>query len=55
MKNCVETENCECGHIREDSNHYLLQCPNYKSQRNVMLDKVKKTITKAKHIAPQQL
>ncbi len=24
IKNCVETENCECGHIREDSNHYLL-------------------------------
>ncbi len=41
IKNCVETENCECGHITEDSNHYLLQCPNYTSQRNVMLEKVK--------------
>ncbi len=54
IKNCIETENCECGHTREDSNHYLLQCPNYTSQRNVMLDKVK-TITKTKHIAPQHL
>ncbi len=50
IKNCVEKENCECGHITEDSNHYLLQCPNYTSQQNVMLNKVK-TITKTKHIA----
>ncbi len=53
INNWVETENCECGHIMEDSNHYLLQCPNYTSQRN-MLDKVK-TITKTKYIAPQHL
>ncbi len=32
----------------------VLQCPNYTSQRNVMLDKVKK-ITKTKHIAPQHV
>ncbi len=30
IKNCIETENCECGHIREDSNHYLLRSPNLK-------------------------
>ncbi len=35
IKNCAETDNCECGYIREDSNHCLLQCPNYTSQRNV--------------------
>ncbi len=32
IKNCVEAGNCECGHIREDSKHYLLQCSNYTSQ-----------------------
>ncbi len=54
IKNSVGTENCECGLIREDSNYYLLQCPNYTSQQNVMLEKVK-TITKTKYIAPQHL
>ncbi len=54
IKNCVEAGNCECGHIREDSKHYLLQCSNYTSQRNVMLDKVK-TITNTKYVPPQHV
>ncbi len=29
IKNCVEAENCERGHIKVDSKHYLLQCSNY--------------------------
>ncbi len=32
IKNCVEAGNCECGHIRGDSEHYLLQCSNYTFQ-----------------------
>ncbi len=54
IKNCVEAGNCECGHIREDSKHYLLQCSNYTSQRNVMVDKVK-AITNTKYFPPQQI
>ncbi len=34
--------------------HYLLQCSNYTSLGNVILDKVK-TITKTKYISPQHL
>ncbi len=54
IKNCVEAGNCEFRHIREDSKHYLLQCSNYTSQRNVMLDKVK-TITNTKYVPPQHI
>ncbi len=54
IKKCVETENCKCSYIREDSKHYLLQCHNYTSQQNVVLEKVK-TITKTKYFAPQYL
>ncbi len=54
IKNCVEAGNCECGHIREDSKHYLLPCSNYTSQRNVMLEKVK-TITNTKYVPPQHI
>ncbi len=38
IKICVGTGNCECGHIREDSKYYLLQCSNFTSQQSVMLD-----------------
>ncbi len=54
IKNCVEVGNCEWGHIREDSKHYLLQCSNYTSQQNVMLNKVK-TITNTKYVPPEHL
>ncbi len=54
IKKCVQADNCVCGHTREDSKHYLLQCSNYTSQRNGMLDKVK-TITKTNYISPQNL
>ncbi len=54
IKNYVEAGNCECGHIRENSKHYLLQCSNNTSQRNVMLDKVK-MITNTKYVRPQHL
>ncbi len=50
--NYVEAGNCECGHIGEDSKHYLLQCSNYTFQWNVMLDKVK-TITNTNYVPPQ--
>ncbi len=31
IKDCVEADYYECGHIREDSKYYLLQCSNYTS------------------------
>jgi hypothetical protein len=54
IKNCIETENCECGHSREDSKHYLLHCSTYTIQRTLMLDKVK-TIAKSNHVSPANL
>ena len=33
----IDSPACPCGHIREDSNHYLLQCPLYFQARNKML------------------
>ena len=37
----VDSPRCPCGHIREDSNHYLLQCPLYVQARNKMLHEIR--------------
>ena len=36
---------CPYGHIREDSNHYLLQCPLYFHARNKMLSDIRQLNT----------
>ena len=38
--NLVSTQNCSCGHPIEDSYHFLLQCPNYRAQRNILFAKL---------------
>ena len=36
----VESPDCECGEAREDINHFLLECPVYKTQREVMTKRI---------------
>lgn len=36
-KNIILSAECQCGHPREDSKHYLLACPVYTNQRKEML------------------
>ena len=41
----IDSPACLCGHIREDSNHYLLQCPLYFQARNKMLNDIRQLCT----------
>ena len=41
----IHSPACPCGHIREDSNHYLLQCPLYVQARNKMLNDIRQLCT----------
>ncbi len=53
IKSFVEAETFECCH-REDCKHDLLQCTNYTSQRNVILEQFN-TIIKTNYISPQNI
>ena len=39
-KGCNDRPNCECGHIREDTRHFILFCPLYSEQRQIMLTNI---------------
>ena len=41
----IDSPACPGGHIREDSNHYLLQCPLYFQARNKMLNDIRQLCT----------
>ena len=41
----IDSPACPCGHIREDSNHYLLQCLLYFQARNKMLNDIRQLCT----------
>ena len=41
----VDSPVCACGHNREDSNHYLSQCPLYFQARNKMLNEIRQLNT----------
>ena len=32
----VASPSCSCGYYNETINHYVLQCPNYTNQRNIL-------------------
>ena len=33
----VDSPACDCGHVRENNRHYLLDCPLYTSERDIMV------------------
>ena len=41
----IDSPACPCGHIREDSSPYLLQCPLYFQARNKMLNDIRQLCT----------
>ena len=42
--NKVDSPECKCGYRKEDVAHFVLQCPEYETQRNVMLDQISLTL-----------
>ena len=37
----IESPTCNCGHNNEDTNHYLLDCPLYIYERNILFGKIR--------------
>ena len=46
---------CECGHSRENSHHYLLDCKSFISQRRTMLSSSPNTVTNSEQITTHLL
>ena len=36
--NIVDSSSCNCGHLVEDTNHYLLNCPLYTLERSILFN-----------------
>ena len=39
-KGCTISPECQCGYHTEDTNHFLILCPNYQEIRHEMLTKI---------------